>query len=218
MELWILNFKFKFPALKMTQKEFYYPITFYFLITIYRISVYKNDHSDTNACFRRRAWKGRTGKWHLCHSLSNENLKYKQDNSQPTYIQLYFHFKNIVSRFTCYIYICKEIVDFSKSISVHTKREDRTNTSSRQSPNEIDTAIVMLYKNAKVKVPLPHSLELSAGGIGLHVNSEKTEYMCFNQKGDFSILNGGVSEINGQVHLLRKQRLIYWKWHQYVTS
>ena len=25
-----------------------------------------------------------------------------------------------------------------------------------------------------------HSLERAAGGIGLHVNADKTEYMCFN--------------------------------------
>ena len=34
-------------------------------------------------------------------------------------------------------------------------------------------------------------LEWAAGGIGLHVNASKTEYMCFNQRADISILNGG---------------------------
>ena len=28
---------------------------------------------------------------------------------------------------------------------------------------------------------LLHSLEQAAGGIGIHVNAENTEYMCFNQ-------------------------------------
>ena len=37
---------------------------------------------------------------------------------------------------------------------------------------------------------LLHSLERSAAGIGLHINSHKTEYMCFNQTGDISTLNG----------------------------
>ena len=37
---------------------------------------------------------------------------------------------------------------------------------------------------------LLHSLERAAAGIGLHVNAEKTEDMCFNQKGDISTLNG----------------------------
>ena len=38
---------------------------------------------------------------------------------------------------------------------------------------------------------LLHSLEQASGGIGLHVNAEKTEYICFNQKGDISTLNCG---------------------------
>ena len=37
---------------------------------------------------------------------------------------------------------------------------------------------------------LRHSLERAAGGIGLHLNADKTEYMCFNQRGDISTLNG----------------------------
>ena len=35
-----------------------------------------------------------------------------------------------------------------------------------------------------------HSLERAAASIGLHVNAHKTEYMCFNQAGDISILDG----------------------------
>ena len=37
---------------------------------------------------------------------------------------------------------------------------------------------------------LLNSLERVAAGIGLHVNAHKTEYMCFNQTGDISMLNG----------------------------
>ena len=35
-----------------------------------------------------------------------------------------------------------------------------------------------------------HSLERAAAGIGVHVNTDKTEYMCYNQRGDISALNG----------------------------
>ena len=38
---------------------------------------------------------------------------------------------------------------------------------------------------------LLHSMERAAGGIGLHVNAHKTEYMCLNQIGD--ITQGGSS-------------------------
>ena len=37
---------------------------------------------------------------------------------------------------------------------------------------------------------LLHSLERAAAGIGLHVNAHKTEYMCLNQTGVISTLNG----------------------------
>ena len=37
---------------------------------------------------------------------------------------------------------------------------------------------------------LLHSLERAAAGIGLLVNTHKTEYMCFNQTGDVSTLGG----------------------------
>ena len=65
---------------------------------------------------------------------------------------------------------------------------------------------------------LLHSLERAAAGIGLHVNAYKTEYMCFNQTVDISTLNGTPSGMSRQVHLHRKQCLINWDRHQYVTS
>ena len=34
-----------------------------------------------------------------------------------------------------------------------------------------------------------HSRERAAADIGLHVNTDKTEYMCFNQRGEISTLN-----------------------------
>ena len=38
---------------------------------------------------------------------------------------------------------------------------------------------------------LLHSLKREAGGIGPHVNAGKTEYTCFNQRGDISTQKGG---------------------------
>ena len=43
-------------------------------------------------------------------------------------------------------------------------------------PNQADTLL--------------HSFERAAAGIGLHVNAHKTEYMCYNQTGDISTLDG----------------------------
>ena len=38
-------------------------------------------------------------------------------------------------------------------------------------------------------------MEQPAGGIGLHVNADKMEYMCFNRKRTISTLNGGSQKL-----------------------
>ena len=53
---------------------------------------------------------------------------------------------------------------------------------------------IVLLENAPAQALL-HSLEHAAPGIGLHVNTHKTEYMCFNQTGDISILNGSALKL-----------------------
>ena len=50
---------------------------------------------------------------------------------------------------------------------------------------------IALLANAPAQAEtLLHSLERAAAGIGLHVNAHKTEYLCFNQTGGISTLNG----------------------------
>ena len=43
--------------------------------------------------------------------------------------------------------------------------------------------------------PCKHSLEWTAAGIGFHVNTHKTEYMCFDETGDISTLNGSTLKL-----------------------
>ena len=50
--------------------------------------------------------------------------------------------------------------------------------------------IALLTNTPAQAETLLHSLEQAAAGIGLHVNAYKTKYMCFNQRGDISTLNG----------------------------
>ena len=50
--------------------------------------------------------------------------------------------------------------------------------------------IVILANTPNQAETLLHSLERAVAGIGLHVNAHKTEYMCFNQTGDISTLEG----------------------------
>ena len=46
--------------------------------------------------------------------------------------------------------------------------------------------IALLANTPNRAETLLHSLERPAAGIGLYVNSHKTEYMCYNQTGDIS--------------------------------
>ena len=50
--------------------------------------------------------------------------------------------------------------------------------------------IAILANTPDLAETLLHSLEWAAAGIGLYVNAHKTEYMCYNQTGDISTLEG----------------------------
>ena len=73
--------------------------------------------------------------------------------------------------------------------------------------------ITLLTNTPAQTETLLHSLERAAAGIGLHVNAEKTEYMCFSQRGDISTLNGSSLKL-----VPRKQCLLNQERHQHVTS
>ena len=51
---------------------------------------------------------------------------------------------------------------------------------------------------------LLHSLERAATGIGLHVNAHKTEFLCFNQKGEISTLDGTSLKLVDKFTYLRR--------------
>ena len=50
--------------------------------------------------------------------------------------------------------------------------------------------IAILANTPNQAETLLHSLGRATAGIGLHVNAHKTEYMCYNQTGDISTLEG----------------------------
>ena len=55
---------------------------------------------------------------------------------------------------------------------------------------------IELQANAPARAEtLRHSLERAVAGIDLHINAHKTEYMCFNQTGDISKLNGSTLKL-----------------------
>ena len=51
--------------------------------------------------------------------------------------------------------------------------------------------IALLANTPTQAESLLHSLEQAAGVTDIHVKADKTEYMCFSQEGDISILNCG---------------------------
>ena len=50
--------------------------------------------------------------------------------------------------------------------------------------------IALLANTPNQAETLLHCLERTAAGIGLHINTHKTEYMCYNQTGDISTVDG----------------------------
>ena len=69
---------------------------------------------------------------------------------------------------------------------------ERSRIYSAQTITDADYAedIALLANTAAQAETLLHSLERAATVIGLHVNADETEYMCFHQRGDMSTLNG----------------------------
>ena len=78
------------------------------------------------------------------------------------------------------------------------KRSRRYPTQTFTGADYADDIALLANIPAQTKTLL-HSLERAAAGIGLHVNTDKTEYMCFNQRGDISTLNGSFLKLVGAV-------------------
>ena len=51
--------------------------------------------------------------------------------------------------------------------------------------------IALLANTPALAETLLYNLERAAAGIDLHINADKTEYICFNQRGHISTLKGG---------------------------
>ena len=71
--------------------------------------------------------------------------------------------------------------------------KERTRRYPAQTITDVDYAddIALLANTPAQAETLLHCLERAAAGIGLHINADKTEYMCFNQRSNISTLKGG---------------------------
>ena len=91
----------------------------------------------------------------------------------------------------CLNYVLRTSIDKMKDSGFKLKRERsrRYPAQTVTDANYADDIALLANTPAQTETQL-YSLERAAAGIVLHVNANKTEYMCFNQKGDISTLNG----------------------------
>ena len=71
-----------------------------------------------------------------------------------------------------------------------TKKRSRRYPAKTITDAEYADDITILANTPNQAETLLHSLERAAPGIDLHVNAHKMEYMCYNQTGDISTLDG----------------------------
>ena len=92
----------------------------------------------------------------------------------------------------CLDYVFRKSIDIMKNHGFKLVKE-RSRRYNAQTITDADyaDAIELLANTPALAETLRHCQEQVAAGIGFHVNADKTEYMCFNQRGDISKLKGG---------------------------
>ena len=87
----------------------------------------------------------------------------------------------------CLDYVLRTSIDKMKDNGFKLAKE-RSRRYPAQTIMEADDAddIELIANTLAQTETLLHSLERAAVGIGLHVNADKTEYLCFDQTGDIS--------------------------------
>ena len=91
----------------------------------------------------------------------------------------------------CLDYVLRTSIDKIKENGFElTKRRSRRYPATSITDADYADDIAILANTPDQAETLLHSLERAAASIGLHVNAHKTEYMCYNQTGDISTLEG----------------------------
>ena len=93
--------------------------------------------------------------------------------------------------------LCLDYVLDKKKDNRFKLAKDRSRRYPTQTITDADYAddIALLANTPAHAETLLHSLEWVAAGIGLHVNADKTGYMCFNQRGNISTPNWGALKL-----------------------
>ena len=91
----------------------------------------------------------------------------------------------------CLDYVLRTLIDkISENGFELTKKRSRRYPAKTITNADYADDIAILANTPDQAETLLHSLERAAAGIGLYVNAHKMEYMCYNQKGDISTLEG----------------------------
>ena len=91
----------------------------------------------------------------------------------------------------CLDYILRTSIDKIKENGFElTKKRSRRYPATTITDADYADDIAILANTPDQAETLLHSLERAAASIGLYVNRHKTEYMCYNQTGDISTLEG----------------------------
>ena len=90
----------------------------------------------------------------------------------------------------CLYYVLRTSIDLMEkknAFKLAKKRSRRYPAQTISDPDYADNIALLRNSIVQAKFVL-HSLERTAGNIGVHVNADKTEYMCFCQMGDICTL------------------------------
>ena len=91
----------------------------------------------------------------------------------------------------CLDYVLRTFIDKIKENGFKLTKERSRRYPTKTITNTDYANDIALLTNAPAQAEtLLHSLERATAGIGLHVNTHKMKYMCLNQTGDISTLNG----------------------------
>ena len=91
----------------------------------------------------------------------------------------------------CLDYVLRTSIDKIRENGFElTKKRSRSHPVKTVTDAEYADDIAILANTPNQAETLLHSLERAAAYIGFHVNEHKTEYMCYNQTGDITTLDG----------------------------
>ena len=90
----------------------------------------------------------------------------------------------------CLDYVLRTSIDKIKENGFELTKKRSRRYPAKKLPTPTTPMIAILANAPAQAETLLHSLERTSAEIGLHINAHKTEYMCYNQTGDISTLNG----------------------------